>query len=203
MIETPSAPTPPLPAATSAARSTTWVPPLPRRGRRGSPRGARARRCVAGSHGPHGPRTSPGGAATAASPNRPHRVSGRRPRPRSTARGAGFQPRIAHKGTSAQGLLALVAAGVGIARLAASASSLRSTRVRYVELVGEERGHHASSPPGRGTTTRRSTTSGSPPDGLSRHRRPSDADRSSPPRHHRVSRTASPAPSEPCRRRPG
>jgi len=42
--------------------------------------------------------------------------------------------------TSPQGLLALVAAGVGITRLAASARSLRSGGVRFVPLARERAG---------------------------------------------------------------
>jgi DNA-binding transcriptional LysR family regulator len=50
---------------------------------------------------------------------------------------AGYRPRIVRRGTSPQGLLALVAAGVGITRLAASAHSLREGGVRFVELRDE------------------------------------------------------------------
>lgn len=51
--------------------------------------------------------------------------------------GAGFRPRVVRRGTSPQGLLALVAAGVGITRLAASARSLRDGGVRFVEFEDE------------------------------------------------------------------
>jgi DNA-binding transcriptional LysR family regulator len=50
---------------------------------------------------------------------------------------AGFRPRVVRRGTSPQGLLALVAAGVGITRLAASARSLRDGGVTFVELADE------------------------------------------------------------------
>lgn len=50
---------------------------------------------------------------------------------------AGFRPQIVQRGSSPQGLLALVAAGVGITRLAASARSLRSGGVAFVELEDE------------------------------------------------------------------
>ena len=50
---------------------------------------------------------------------------------------AGFRPRIIRRSTSPQGLLALVAAGVGITRLAASAHSLRDGGVRFIELQDE------------------------------------------------------------------
>ena len=44
------------------------------------------------------------------------------------------------RATSPQGLLALVAAGVGITRLAASARTLRTGGVRFVELQDERAG---------------------------------------------------------------
>jgi DNA-binding transcriptional LysR family regulator len=50
---------------------------------------------------------------------------------------AGFRPRVVRRGSSPQGLLALVAAGVGITRLAASARSLRVGGVRFAELQDE------------------------------------------------------------------
>jgi hypothetical protein len=53
---------------------------------------------------------------------------------------AGFQPRIDRRSTTPQGLLALVAAGVGITRLASSARSLRLGGVRFVPLDGERAG---------------------------------------------------------------
>ena len=53
---------------------------------------------------------------------------------------AGYRPRIDGRSTTPQGLLALVAAGVGITRVAASARSLRSGGVRFVPLSGERAG---------------------------------------------------------------
>lgn len=53
---------------------------------------------------------------------------------------AGYRPRIDRRSTTPQGLLALVAAGVGITRLAASAHSLRTGGVRFVPLDGERAG---------------------------------------------------------------
>jgi DNA-binding transcriptional LysR family regulator len=53
---------------------------------------------------------------------------------------AGYRPRIHRHSTTPQGLLALVAAGVGITRLAASSRSLRSGGVRFVPLAGERAG---------------------------------------------------------------
>jgi len=50
---------------------------------------------------------------------------------------AGFRPRVVQRAASAQGLLALVAAGVGVTRLAASARTLRSSGVVFVRLVDE------------------------------------------------------------------
>jgi DNA-binding transcriptional LysR family regulator len=50
---------------------------------------------------------------------------------------AGYRPRIERRSTTPQGLLALVAADVGITRLAASAHSLRVGGVRFVPLDGE------------------------------------------------------------------
>jgi DNA-binding transcriptional LysR family regulator len=50
---------------------------------------------------------------------------------------AGFRPNVVRRGTTPQGLLALVAAGVGITRLAASARSLRAGGVQFVPLEGE------------------------------------------------------------------
>ncbi|ASR39248.1 LysR family transcriptional regulator [Prauserella marina] len=50
---------------------------------------------------------------------------------------AGYRPHIDRRGTTPQGLLALVAAGVGITRLAASAQTLRTGGVRFVPLEGE------------------------------------------------------------------
>lgn len=51
---------------------------------------------------------------------------------------AGFQPRIVRRGTTPQGLLALVAAGVGVTRLPLSSRSLRDGGVAFVPLAGEE-----------------------------------------------------------------
>jgi DNA-binding transcriptional LysR family regulator len=53
---------------------------------------------------------------------------------------AGYRPRVDRRGTTPQGLLALVAAGVGITRLATSARSLRTGGVRFVPLEGERAG---------------------------------------------------------------
>jgi DNA-binding transcriptional LysR family regulator len=53
---------------------------------------------------------------------------------------AGYRPLIERRSTTPQGLLALVAAGVGITRLAASARSLRAGGVRFVPLAGERAG---------------------------------------------------------------
>ena len=50
---------------------------------------------------------------------------------------AGYRPDVVRRGTTPQGLLALVAGGVGITRLAASARSLRAGGVCFVELEGE------------------------------------------------------------------
>ncbi|MFF3256717.1 LysR family transcriptional regulator [Actinacidiphila glaucinigra] len=52
-------------------------------------------------------------------------------------RTAGFTPDVVHRDASVQGLLGLVAAGVGVTRLARSASSLRRTGVVFVPLTGE------------------------------------------------------------------
>ncbi len=53
---------------------------------------------------------------------------------------AGYRPQIVGRSTTPQGLLALVAAGVGITRLAASARSLRNGGVRFVPLADERAG---------------------------------------------------------------
>jgi DNA-binding transcriptional LysR family regulator len=53
---------------------------------------------------------------------------------------AGFRPSIDRRSTTPQGLLALVAAGVGITRLANSSRSLRIGGVRFVPLDGERAG---------------------------------------------------------------
>ncbi|MFD3454799.1 LysR family transcriptional regulator [Streptomyces sp. NPDC058691] len=55
----------------------------------------------------------------------------------SSFRAAGFTPDVVHRDASVQGLLGLVAAGVGVTRLARSASSLRRTGVVFVPLTGE------------------------------------------------------------------
>jgi DNA-binding transcriptional LysR family regulator len=52
-------------------------------------------------------------------------------------RAAGFTPDVVHRDASVQGLLGLVAAGVGVTRLARSASSLRRTGVAFVPIAGE------------------------------------------------------------------
>jgi DNA-binding transcriptional LysR family regulator len=51
---------------------------------------------------------------------------------------AGYRPRVVQRGTTPQSLLALVAAGVGVTRLAMSARSLRDGGVAFVPLAGEE-----------------------------------------------------------------
>jgi DNA-binding transcriptional LysR family regulator len=50
---------------------------------------------------------------------------------------AGFTPDVVHQDASVHGLLGLVAAGVGVTRLARSASSLRRTGVVFVPITGE------------------------------------------------------------------
>lgn len=55
----------------------------------------------------------------------------------SSFRTAGFTPDVVHRDASVQGLLGLVAAGVGVTRLPRSASSLRRTGVVFVPLTGE------------------------------------------------------------------
>ncbi len=52
-------------------------------------------------------------------------------------RAAGFEPKVVHRDASVQVLLGMVAAGVGVTRLARSASSLRRTGVVFVPLAGE------------------------------------------------------------------
>ncbi|MGI5149913.1 LysR family transcriptional regulator [Plantactinospora sp. CA-294935] len=52
-------------------------------------------------------------------------------------RAAGFTPDIVARDTSVQGLLGLVAAGVGITRLGWSAHNLRRTGVVFIPLAGE------------------------------------------------------------------
>jgi DNA-binding transcriptional LysR family regulator len=51
---------------------------------------------------------------------------------------AGYRPRVVQRGSSVQNLLALVAAGVGVTRLAMSSRSLRDSGVSFVPLAGEE-----------------------------------------------------------------
>jgi DNA-binding transcriptional LysR family regulator len=51
---------------------------------------------------------------------------------------AGFRPRVVQRGTTPQGLLALVAAGVGVTRLMLSSRSLRDGGVVFVPLAGDE-----------------------------------------------------------------
>jgi DNA-binding transcriptional LysR family regulator len=52
-------------------------------------------------------------------------------------RQAGFAPDVAQRGSSVQGLLALVAAGVGVTRLPLSARSLRDSGVQFVPIEGD------------------------------------------------------------------
>jgi DNA-binding transcriptional LysR family regulator len=51
---------------------------------------------------------------------------------------AGFRPRVVQRGTTPQGLLALVAAGVGVTRLMLSSRSLRDGGVVFVPLADDE-----------------------------------------------------------------
>jgi DNA-binding transcriptional LysR family regulator len=53
-------------------------------------------------------------------------------------RRAGFTPNVVQRGTSVQNLLGLVAAGVGITRLALSSQTLRQSGVVFVPLEDEE-----------------------------------------------------------------
>ncbi|ANN17667.1 LysR family transcriptional regulator [Amycolatopsis orientalis] len=50
---------------------------------------------------------------------------------------AGFAPRVVQRAATVQGLLGLVAAGVGVTRLARSSHSLRRSGVVFVPLAGE------------------------------------------------------------------
>jgi DNA-binding transcriptional LysR family regulator len=50
---------------------------------------------------------------------------------------AGFEPKIVQRGSSIQGLLALVAAGVGVTRLPISARTLRDSGISFIPLDGE------------------------------------------------------------------
>jgi DNA-binding transcriptional LysR family regulator len=51
---------------------------------------------------------------------------------------AGFRPRVVQRGTTPQGLLALVAAGVGVTRLPLSSRSLRDSGVAFVPFKDHE-----------------------------------------------------------------
>ena len=51
---------------------------------------------------------------------------------------AGYRPRVVQRGTTPQGLLALVAAGVGVTRLTLSSRSLRDGGVTFVPLADDE-----------------------------------------------------------------
>jgi DNA-binding transcriptional LysR family regulator len=51
---------------------------------------------------------------------------------------AGFRPRVVQRGTTPQGLLALVAAGVGVTRLPLSSQSLRDGGVAFVPFTDHE-----------------------------------------------------------------
>ena len=51
---------------------------------------------------------------------------------------AGFQPHVVQRGTTPQGLLALVAAGVGVTRLMLSSRSMRDGGVVFVPLADDE-----------------------------------------------------------------
>jgi DNA-binding transcriptional LysR family regulator len=53
-------------------------------------------------------------------------------------RAAGFEPDVVQRATSVQNLLGLVAAGVGVTRLAESARSLARTGVVFVPLAGDQ-----------------------------------------------------------------
>jgi DNA-binding transcriptional LysR family regulator len=55
----------------------------------------------------------------------------------SDFREAGFEPKIVQRASSVQNLLGLVAAGVGVTRLAQSAHSLRRSGVEFVPLAGD------------------------------------------------------------------
>ncbi len=50
---------------------------------------------------------------------------------------AGFQPRVVQRASGVANLLGLVAAGVGVTRLAQSAISIRRTGVAFIPLVGD------------------------------------------------------------------
>jgi DNA-binding transcriptional LysR family regulator len=51
---------------------------------------------------------------------------------------AGFRPRVVQRGTTPQGLLALVAAGVGVTRLPLSSRSLRDSGVAFVPFTDQD-----------------------------------------------------------------
>jgi len=51
---------------------------------------------------------------------------------------AGYRPRVVQRGMTPQGLLALVAAGVGVTRLPLSSRSLRDGGVTFVPLAGDD-----------------------------------------------------------------
>jgi DNA-binding transcriptional LysR family regulator len=51
---------------------------------------------------------------------------------------AGFEPRVVQRAAGVPNLLGLVAAGVGVTRLARSARSLRGGGVTFVPLAGEQ-----------------------------------------------------------------
>ena len=51
---------------------------------------------------------------------------------------AGFQPRVVQRAAGVATLLGLVAAGVGITRLAKSASSIRRSGVAFVPIIGDQ-----------------------------------------------------------------
>jgi DNA-binding transcriptional LysR family regulator len=54
-----------------------------------------------------------------------------------TFRAAGFSPKVVQRDVNVQGMLGLVAAGVGVTRLARSSRSLRRTGVVFVPLAGQ------------------------------------------------------------------
>lgn len=63
---------------------------------------------------------------------------------------AGFEPAVVQRATSVPNLLGLVAAGVGVTRLAASARGLRRTGVVFVPLAGDRADTVAAWRPGTG-----------------------------------------------------
>lgn len=63
---------------------------------------------------------------------------------------AGFRPRVVARGSTPQHLLALVAAGVGVARLTLSSRSLRDGGVTFVPLIGDEAAVVLVTRPGNG-----------------------------------------------------